>query len=230
VIDNLENCDVYAKYSVQDLAGNSTASAIMDTQTLNEYVSGSSESWVTWLNLQSWTTYYGFGYTLELRENIGDELVDMLNIHLPNPHPECSVSGSLSIEGIEVNDDNKLVIDNAWLLDKLYTCSIYELFIEIGHGDGFWNELDVNWSGAVEKAQTIPGNYPTPEWNNFPIWANSTIRITDVIGEIDLPTINITIPSLPFHFWPDCMFNSEWASLDYVIIETASIIEGMTTA
>ena len=104
----------------------------------------------------------------------------------------------------------------------MYTCSIYQLVGEIGHGDGSWVEIDIDWSGVAQTAKTIPGNYPTPEWANFPIWANSTIQITDVVDVIGLPAIDIQIPSLPFHFWPDCVFNSDWTDLAYTIVETAS--------
>ena len=106
VIENLENCDVYGYYEVKDIVGNSTASVTMDTETLIEYAQGGASDWSSWLDFSSWTSYYPFSYTLEIRENTSDVVIDTLTIGLPNPHPQCTVSGSLSIEGVDVNSDN----------------------------------------------------------------------------------------------------------------------------
>jgi hypothetical protein len=79
------------------------------------------------------TSYYPYDYTLELSDCASGDSYKVKTASAANPHPDCTVSGSVKINSASYTASGNLEVDQTVDQDVLYTCSIVDLSAELSH-------------------------------------------------------------------------------------------------
>lgn len=209
-VSDLWNCNLCATYSVADAIGGSTATASMTKSELISFSSASSNL----VKLQSATSYYPLDYQLVLADcDSGDNYTTKMATDV-NPHPDCTVSCSVSIDNVQPNDEGTSIdITQTMTSTNSYTCTIAELSGDMTNGE--FSQTVTTSTQVNNSYDASPATWEALVWANFPMNISQDVKINSAYLNAEMCTASDS-----YSFQPDCdlLINSHTM--------TAEIVEG----
>jgi hypothetical protein len=210
-VSDLWNCDLYAKYSVQDTNGGSKAEATLKWDDLTTYVASDSTK-----VLESASSFYDFDYTLVLHNTSDDSVYKTKKTTDVNPSV-CTVSGTMSIDVTEVSGE----INVAHTYDIVQTPACEIKTVSANIFDNGESVAVVDLDAGEHEQTTTPTALPAVVFASFPIKVDSYLEVT--FGD---QTEKIT--ATPDDVWPACTFSPDSVSMTESIVRDTDGVRALS--